>query len=63
MATWPAIPLLLTALTLGTGLAAARADVITDWNQAACEAVAKVGPGARRGTACLPSCSSQCSRR
>lgn len=46
MATWRAIPLLLTALTLGTGWAAARADVITDWNQTACEAVAKVGPGA-----------------
>lgn len=46
MAFWRAIPPLLAALTLGTSMAPARADVITDWNQTACDAVAKVGPGA-----------------
>ena len=46
MADWRAIPTLLAALALGVGLPAARADVIVDWNQTACEAVAKAGPGA-----------------
>jgi hypothetical protein len=33
-------------IALCGGSAPARADVITDWNQIACEVVAKVGPGA-----------------
>ncbi|MCY4754153.1 vanadium-dependent haloperoxidase [Pelomonas aquatica] len=40
---WPS---LLAAFILGVGLAPARADVIGDWNQTACEVVAKAGPGA-----------------
>jgi len=36
----------LCALVIGGNASAARADVITDWNQTACDVVAKVGPGA-----------------
>ena len=41
------IPATLCALAIGVGHnLPARADVISDWNQTACEVVAKVGPGA-----------------
>lgn len=46
MTAWRAIPTLLAALALSAGSMPTRADVITDWNQTACDAVAKVGPGA-----------------
>ena len=41
------IPATLCALVIGVGNSPpARADVISDWNQTACDVVAKVGPGA-----------------
>jgi len=41
------IPATLCALAIGLGSSLpARADVISDWNQTACDVVAKVGPGA-----------------
>ena len=41
------IPATLCALAIGVGYnLPARADVISDWNQTACDVVAKVGPGA-----------------
>ena len=41
------IPATLCALVIGVGNSLpARADVISDWNQTACDVVAKVGPGA-----------------
>lgn len=43
MASRSAIAALLSVLALGPG---ARADTVTDWNQTACEVVAKLGPGA-----------------
>lgn len=46
MTAWRAIPTLLAALSLVAGLTSARADVISDWNQTACDVVAKAGPGA-----------------
>lgn len=46
MAAWRAIPTLLTVLALGVWVAPARGDAIVDWNQTACDAVAKSGPGA-----------------
>lgn len=39
-------PLLLPVVLLGAALHGARADVVTDWNDKACEIVATVGPGA-----------------
>ena len=46
MTFWRAISPVLAVLSLGASMAPARADVITDWNQTACDAVAKAGPGA-----------------
>ena len=46
MASWRAIPTLLAALAVGAAMAPAQADVISDWNQTACDTVAKIGPGA-----------------
>ncbi|MBW8848695.1 MAG: vanadium-dependent haloperoxidase [Burkholderiales bacterium] len=46
MMIWRAISTVLTVLAWGAGWAPARADVISDWNQTACETVAKLGPGA-----------------
>src|SRR5438445_12663203 len=41
------IPAMLCALVIGGGHSLpARADVITDWNQTACDVVAKAGAGA-----------------
>lgn len=46
MACWRVIPTLLGALTLSAAMAPARADLISDWNQTACDTAAKAGPGA-----------------